>query len=84
MVSKEQEQTTAITPAPYHCGRALQSELKRRNISPAVLAKRINCSRVNIYILMQKEIIDIYMLSRLSKALHRNFVLEYAQRLNID
>lgn len=67
----------------YHIGSEIRFELKRQGLKTSDLAVMINCSNSNIYNIMARPSVDINLLVRISKALKKNFLLEYANAMNL-
>lgn len=67
-----------------HIGQIIREELKLQGRTVTWLAKAINCDRTNIYNIFARESIDTSLLTRISKALNRNFFEILTEELNSD
>ena len=67
-----------------HIGQLIRDELKQQGRTVTWLAKTINCDRTNIYNIFARESIDTNLLTRISKALNRNFFEILTEELNSD
>ena len=67
-----------------HIGQLIREELKQKGRTVTWLAKAINCDRTNIYNIFARESIDTSLLTRISKALNRNFFEILTEELNSD
>ena len=67
-----------------HIGQLIREELKQQGRTVTWLAKAINCDRTNIYNIFARESIDTSLLTRISKALNRNFFEILTEELNSD
>ena len=56
----------------------IRAELKEQGRTITWFAKAINTTRTNVYKILDKESIDLKLLIRISKLLHKNFLLECA------
>lgn len=63
---------------PIHIGQLIRSELAAQQHTVTWLAARIPCARRNVYDLFERSSVDTALLMRLSKILHRNFFMLYA------
>ena len=61
-----------------HIGNMIKAELKAQGRTLTWFAKAINTTRTNVYKILDKESIDLKLLIRISKLLHKNFLLECA------
>ena len=59
-----------------HIGKLIEEEVKRQGLTPNQFAGLISTSRSNVYNYFKRDNIDLEMLARISKALHRNFFVE--------
>lgn len=64
-----------------HIGNMIRSELKAQGRTVTWFAKAINTTRTNVYKILDKESIDLKLLIRISKLLHKNFLLDCANAL---
>ena len=65
-----------------HIGKLIEEEVKRQGLTPNQFAGLISTSRTNVYNYFKKqENIDLEMLARISKVLHRNFFAEMAAEM---
>jgi len=62
-------------------GIIIQKELVRQERSVSWFARKLNCSRENVYGIFKRENIDLLLLIRISKILNRNFLLDIATQL---
>ena len=67
-----------------HIGQIIREELKQQGRTVTRLAKTINCDRTNIYNIFERESIDTNLLTRISKALNKNFFEILTEELNSD
>lgn len=67
----------------FHIGHMIKLEVKKQKISAAQFAEMIHCARANVYNIFQRDNIDVVLLAIISRALHRNFVLECAQNFDM-
>lgn len=59
-------------------GQLIKEEVERQGLTADQFAKMISTSRTNVYNLFNRDNIDMELLIRVSKALHRNFFTEMA------
>ena len=59
-----------------HIGKLIEEEVKRQGLTADQFAGLISTSRTNVYHIFKRDNIDLEMLARISKALHRNFFVE--------
>ena len=64
-----------------HIGKLIEEEVKRQGLTPNQFAGLISTSRTNVYHIFNRETIDMELLARISKALHRNFFVEMAAEM---
>ncbi len=67
-----------------HIGQLIREELKQQGRTITWFAKAINCDRTNIYNIFARESIDTNLLTRISKALNKDFFEILTQELNSD
>ena len=67
-----------------HIGKLIKQELEAQERTPSWLARKISCERPNIYNIFARESIDTSLLTRISKALNRNFFEILTEELNSD
>ncbi|MBR6067518.1 MAG: hypothetical protein IKP45_06925 [Bacteroidales bacterium] len=61
------------TERNIHIGKLIEHEFREQGRSATWLAKRINCTRTNIYKIFDKGNIDVYQLREISLALGVDF-----------
>ena len=66
-----------------HIGQLINEEVRRQGLTVEQFAELINTSRTNVYHIFNRESIDLDMLIRISKTLHRNFVQEIATEIDV-
>ncbi|MBQ8225696.1 MAG: XRE family transcriptional regulator [Bacteroides sp.] len=64
-----------------HIGEMIRQELKRQERSIAWLARKLECTRANIYDIFYRKNIDLFLLIRISKILQHNFIEELAEKV---
>ncbi|WP_366926729.1 helix-turn-helix domain-containing protein [uncultured Bacteroides sp.] len=64
-----------------HIGQLIFQKMKERHISVVDLAKKMNCSRTNIYKIFEKESIDTQLLFRFSIILDFDFFNCYSREI---
>ena len=74
------EQTSSIE---LHLGRLVKAELVRQGRTAVWLAKQVDCTPENIYIVFTAQWITLPLLFKISKALERDFFRELSERLAI-
>ncbi|MBQ8502320.1 MAG: XRE family transcriptional regulator [Bacteroides sp.] len=57
-----------------HIGEMVRRELKHQERTIAWLARKLECSRSNIYDIFYRKDIDLFLLIRISKVLQHNFL----------
>ncbi|MDD6002888.1 MAG: hypothetical protein PUC50_11930 [Bacteroidales bacterium] len=62
----------------FHLGHLVRNELIRQGRSVTWLAQQINCERTNCYYIFERNIIDICLLEKISRALSHNFFTDLA------
>ena len=60
-----------------HIGQAIKQQLVEQNISIASFAKLINCSRSNVYNILEAQTLDVDRIIKISEALDYNFLQDY-------
>lgn len=63
-------------------GQSIKEELAHQEHTVTWLAKKLNCHRVNVYNIFQRDNIDLALLIQISKVLHRNFIQEIANEVD--
>lgn len=63
-------------------GQIIREEVERQGLTIDEFAKRICTSRTNAYGIFNRLSIDMDLLARISRVLHRNFFAEMAQQMN--
>ena len=61
-----------------HIGELVRKELKKQERTIAWLARKLNCTRSNIYDIFSRKDIDVFLLIRLSRILRHNFLRDLA------
>ena len=67
------EKKIVETENVIHIGRLVEQEFREQGRSATWLAKRIHCTRTNIYKIFEKENMDVYQLREISLALGVDF-----------
>lgn len=67
---------------PLHIGKIIRDIAKKKGMSHAVLAKKINTTRQNIQSITNRETIDTGILKKISEVLEHDFFQYY--RLNLE
>ena len=67
------EKKIVETENVIHIGRLVEQEFREQGRSATWLAKRIHCTRTNIYKIFAKENMDVYQLREISLALGVDF-----------
>ena len=62
-----------------HIGQLIRQELKEQGRSVTWLAKNLNCSRSNVYIIFDKPTLDTSVLMQISKLLDVDFFRYYTK-----
>ena len=65
-------------------GQIIREEVDRQGLTIDEFAKRISTSRSNAYGIFNRLSIDMELLKRISKVLHRNFFAEMAKQMNLQ
>lgn len=63
-----------------HIGRMVKSVFDDSGMSVAELARQLHCERTNVYTIFRRRTMDVELLSKLSKILNHNFLVD-AMRL---
>ena len=66
-----------------HIGNEIRCELLRQERSVAWFARQLHCDRTNIYDIFSRTNIDLQLLVHISRILHRNFLREWADAIDI-
>ena len=66
-----------------HIGKMIREEVEKQERSVTWFAAKLSCSRVNVYNIFARANIDVILLMRISKILHRNFLQEVAEQFKI-
>ena len=66
-----------------HIGQLINEEVRRQGLTVEQFAELISMSRTNVYHIFNRESIDLDILIRISKTLHRNFVQEIATEIDV-
>lgn len=56
-----------------HIGSLIKQKVEERGISVSELARRLKCTRPNVYNIFEREAIDTRLLQQISEALSHNF-----------
>lgn len=64
-----------------HIGKIIEEELGRQERTPSWLARKINCTRTNIYYIFGQSSINTDMLQRISEALGIDFFKYYSESI---
>ncbi|MCM1313687.1 MAG: XRE family transcriptional regulator [Bacteroides sp.] len=65
-------------------GKNIREELEKQERSITWFAKKLSCTRANVYNILSRNNIDLELLVRISKILRRNFVKEIGEGINND
>ena len=57
-----------------HIGNLIKEEFIQQGRRAEWLAQQLNCNRTNVYNIFQRKNIDVEMLIKISRVLHRNFL----------
>jgi len=57
-----------------HIGNLIKEEYIQQGRRAEWLAQQLNCNRTNVYNIFQRKNIDVEMLIKISRVLHRNFL----------
>lgn len=57
-----------------HVGNMIKEELERQERSISWFARKLSCSRTNVYNIFARENIDLVLLIRISRILEHNFL----------
>lgn len=63
----------------YHIGRSIRQELGRQERTVAWFARKICCSRTNVYKIFEKDNLDIKLLTRISRVLNHDFFQDISE-----
>ena len=66
----------------FHMGHKVRDELTRQGRSVTWLAQQINCERTNCYYIFERNIIDICLLEKISRALSHNFFADLSDYMS--
>ena len=64
-----------------HIGNMIRAELKAQGRTITWFAKAIHTDRTNVYKILSKETIDLQLLIRISKLLHRDFLQDVSKAM---
>lgn len=64
-----------------HIGQLIRQELRNQGYTVTWLAKKLNCSRTNIYKLFDRPTLDTSVLLQISKLLNVNFFRYYVDEV---
>ena len=64
-----------------HIGNMIRAELKAQGRTVTWFAKAIHTDRTNVYKILSKETIDLQLLIRISKLLHRDFLQDVSKAM---
>jgi len=67
-----------MTKEDIHIGKLISKELKKDGRTKKWLSEKIGCCRTNIYKILSKPSIDVFLLQKISIALKKNFFEELA------
>lgn len=65
-------------------GEMIKEELERQERTAGWLATKLFCHRTNVYNILSRNDIDLLLLIRISKILHRNFLKEIGEEIEND
>ena len=57
-----------------HIGQLIKQELERQERTVTWFARKLSCSRNNVYDIFNRNNIDVVLLNRISRILHHNFL----------
>lgn len=57
----------------FHIGQSIRNELNRQERTVAWFARKICCSRTNVYKIFEKDNLDIKLLKQISQVLNHDF-----------
>ena len=66
---------------PPHIGHLIRQEVERQGLTVVALARKLSCSRTNIYKIFDRQSIDTDQLFRISSLLHTDFFHIYSESL---
>ena len=72
---------TAKFVQPPHIGQLIRQEVERQGLTVVALARKLSCSRTNIYKIFDRQSIDTDQLLRISTLLHTDFFRFYSESL---
>jgi transcriptional regulator with XRE-family HTH domain len=64
-------------PTKVDIGKLIKETVRLNNVSIAEFAEKINCTQRNVYKIFNKQSIDTALLTKISKALEKNFFVFY-------
>lgn len=64
-----------------HIGNMIRAELKAQGRTVTWFAQAIHTDRTNVYKILSKETIDLQLLIRISKLLHRDFLQDVSKAM---
>ena len=64
-----------------HVGNMIREELERQERSISWFARKLSCSRTNVYNIFSRENIDLVLLIRISRILEHNFLEDISPRI---
>lgn len=64
-------------------GKLIKNELERQERSVSWFARKLSCHRTNVYNIFERDNIDVVLLVRISRILHRNFVREISDEIDV-
>lgn len=67
-----------------HIGQLIKEEVARQGLTIDQFASLINTSRSNVYGIFDRLTVNLELLTRISKVLHRNFLEEMAQQMQLE
>lgn len=65
-----------------HVGQMIKEEVERQERPIAWFARKLSCSRANVYNIFARENIDLVLLIRISNILNVNFLERISQKLS--
>ena len=66
-----------------HIGKTIKEIIKRKEMDVTLFAKKVNCTRRNIYKIFNKPSIDTSLLAKISEVLGQNLFLNYITNAEI-
>lgn len=73
-----------MLPKEFHIGNCIREELQTQERSVAWFARKIHCSRANVYKIFEKDNLDIKLLKRISDVLQRDFFKDLSENLKVS